>query len=161
RSRREVPPTGDRTDSDRGGAPAEPPDDACRPDAIAGLGTAATDRSAGPPAEGGAPSDPQQADEAAEGPHASPEQPRNGGERGPLELVSLGETMITKLRGILLDLDPGRFRPEAVPVEVLANPTAFHEKVIRPMLARHPVLARAEVRVSGRGVHVIIRFAEP
>jgi hypothetical protein len=89
------------------------------------------------------------------------EQLCNGGQVGPIEQVSLPEAMITSLRGILLDLDPARFRPEQVPLDVLANPARFYELVISKMLARHPVLAKAEVRVSGRGLHVIIRFEDP
>jgi hypothetical protein len=32
------------------------------------------------------------------------------------------------------------------------------ERVVRPWLERHPVLAKAEVRSSGRGLHAIIRL---
>jgi hypothetical protein len=75
--------------------------------------------------------------------------------------VSLPVTKITSLRGLLLDFDPDRFRPELVPAEALADPARFYRQVLAPMLARHPVLSRAEVRVSGRGVHGLIWFREP
>lgn len=89
------------------------------------------------------------------------EQLVNEGHSGPIQTVSLPEAVITSLRGILLDLDPGLFRDEVLPRKARAAPASFYAEVIRPMLQRHPVLAKAEVRDSGRGLHAILRFGQP
>ena len=73
----------------------------------------------------------------------------NGGETGPFEQVQLHEAMITSLRGFLLDFDPGRFRKAVVPIPVKKDPQKFYKKFLRTLLARHPVLNKAEVRISG------------
>ena len=88
------------------------------------------------------------------------EQLCNEGRSGPITKVSLPEVMITSIRGIMLDFDPSRFKPEWRSGE-LGNPISFFEELIGPMLARHPVLAKAEVRFSGQGLHVIIHFSDP
>jgi hypothetical protein len=89
------------------------------------------------------------------------EQLCNSGEIGPIEQVSLPLAAITSLRGILLDFDPDRFRRELLPYGGLASPDKFFVQLIRNMLAHHEVLNKAEVRSSGRGLHVIIRFRAP
>jgi hypothetical protein len=85
----------------------------------------------------------------------------NDGETGPAERLSLPEAMITSLRGILLDCDPKWIRKDFLPVPVRDNPTKFYTAFVRELLARHPVLSRAEVRLSGQGLHIIIWFRDP
>lgn len=89
------------------------------------------------------------------------EQLANDAQTGPIERVSLPEAMITRLNGILLDIDPGYFRPTIFGHDRPRDVETLYEKFIAPMLARHEVLAGAEVRHSGTGLHVVIRFAEP
>lgn len=89
------------------------------------------------------------------------EQLVNSGDVGPIERVSLPVEMTTSLRGILLDVDPGMFKPPWGDSNQVVDPTSFFNRVIEPMLARNAVLAKAEVRVSGRGLHVILRFENP
>jgi hypothetical protein len=84
----------------------------------------------------------------------SREQLVNGREVGPIDAVSLPLSMITSLHGIMLDLDPCRFRAELTWPLPSADPIALYDNVIRPMLGHESVLRRAEVRVSGRGLHV-------
>lgn len=85
----------------------------------------------------------------------------NGGQSGPIEAVQLPVEMITSLLGIMLDFDPDRFREDVVSRKVRADPVKFYKRFVRKMLARHPVFSKAEVRNSGRGLHVIIRFEKP
>jgi hypothetical protein len=85
------------------------------------------------------------------------EQLFNGRAVGPIERVQLAAVNITTLHGVLYDIDPGIF-VQSVDGE---QHGAFYERVLRPMLDRHPVLAAAEVRNSGRGLHVIPWFADP
>jgi hypothetical protein len=87
------------------------------------------------------------------------EQLYNDGEIGTIQQVSRPESMITSLRGILLDIDPGRLRKSVAAPDVLAHPDKLYKQVVREMLARDPVLNKAEVRVSGRGLHAILRFS--
>jgi len=89
------------------------------------------------------------------------EQLVNGREIGPITLVSLPEAMITSLHGVLFDVDPTSFRKAFTGIGRRINPEQFYREVIKPMLLRHPVLERAEVRISGTGLHMIIRLMEP
>jgi hypothetical protein len=69
--------------------------------------------------------------------------------------------MITSLRGILIDVDPDRFHKSVLPFVVTTDPIGLYETIVRPMLARHPVLGKAEVRVSGRGLHILLWLDPP
>src|SRR5207244_2347002 len=80
---------------------------------------------------------------------------------GPIEQVQLPHDAITLLRGIPLDIDPRQFRLEAVPPRTRKFPDKFYGEFLRTLLERHPVLKKAEVRNSGQGLHVIVRFTEP
>ncbi len=83
----------------------------------------------------------------------------NDREIGPVT-ISDPESIITRLHGILLDVDPLNYR-KSRGANVRSNPEKFYLRVIKTMLLRHAVLARAEVRLSGTGLHIIIWFAEP
>ena len=85
----------------------------------------------------------------------------NGGKVGVIERVSLPEDMITSLRGIMLDIDPGLFRRALVPDKVRNDSERFYKTIVQPWLRRHPVLSSAEVRATGRGLHVIINLSTP
>ena len=85
----------------------------------------------------------------------------NCGALGPLKQIQVSTERIVELRGILFDLDPDIFMAGSIVPTVPKDPAEFYEAVIRPMLDRHPVLAKAEVRNSGRGLHAILRFDEP
>ena len=89
------------------------------------------------------------------------EQPYNRGACGPIERVQLPEAMITSVRGIPLDFDPKLFRPEKVSAKARKDPALFSQTLVRPCLQRHPVLAKAERRVSGQGIHAILWFDRP
>jgi len=68
--------------------------------------------------------------------------------------------MITSLYGIMIDLDPRLFREQLTWPLSPSDPISLYENLIHPMLLRDPVLRRAEVRLSGQGLHVIIWFKE-
>jgi hypothetical protein len=89
------------------------------------------------------------------------EQLVNDRETGPIHLVSLPEINITKLHGVMLDFDPGLYRADALPPGTLDSPPAMLQHLADPWLKRHPLLDRAQVRDSGRGLHAILRFAQP
>ena len=85
----------------------------------------------------------------------------NCGAVGPVEQIQDSTKLIVSIRGILYDLDPDILTAGAILKAVPKDPAEFYAAVIRPMLDRHPVLAKAEVRSSGRGLHAILRFDEP
>jgi hypothetical protein len=89
------------------------------------------------------------------------EQLVNDRQSGPIAAVSVAEAGITRLNGILLDFDPDRLHPDLAPPSVLACPDQLWHGVVRAWLDRHPVFARAEVRSSGRGLHVIVWLSPP
>jgi hypothetical protein len=73
---------------------------------------------------------------------------------GPVKEIQLPKERITKLHGILADIDPGILRPDNPWFPPAATPRQFHGAT-RPVLDRHPVLMHAEVRASGSGLHLI------
>jgi hypothetical protein len=89
------------------------------------------------------------------------EQLVNDGTTGTITEVSLPEANITRLRGILSDVDPKLLRAPANNNINSNDPITVYQNVIMPMLVRHKVLAKAEVRMSGSGLHLILRFGEP
>lgn len=89
------------------------------------------------------------------------EQLYNECRKGSIKRVQVPEVMITSLSGILLDIDPLRFRRASVPPRSRLDPAKFYNRFMRKMLRRHPVLEKAEVRMSGTGLHIIMRFAKP
>jgi hypothetical protein len=89
------------------------------------------------------------------------EQPYNGREIGPFERVQLPTDLITSVDGIVYDIDLHLFRTDS-PVQVMiASRRKFYRTTLKPMLDRHPALAGAEVRDTGRGVHAIVWFDAP
>lgn len=89
------------------------------------------------------------------------EQLFNGGAIGPITHIQLPADQITTIRGIMLDIDPDLIRPSQLIPSVPTSPPEFYEQVVEPWLSRHPTLAKAEVRDTGRGVHVILRPGPP
>lgn len=89
------------------------------------------------------------------------EQLANNGAIGPVSQVSLPAHLITSLRGILIDIDPGMWTAVRHDPQLADHPDRFFERIVRRMTQRNPILARAEVRSSGRGLHVIVWLASP
>ncbi len=89
------------------------------------------------------------------------EQLYNDGKIGPITQVQLSEAEITSLHGLMLDLDLRLFRREVVPDCINDDAEAFYRLIVSKWLSHHPVLGKAEVRSSGNGLHVILRFDQP
>src|SRR4051812_408818 len=85
----------------------------------------------------------------------------NGREYGPIERVQLPTEAITTLHGINFDLDPPLFSPSPLTAGARASPRLFYNRTVSRWLTRHPTLARAEVRCTGRGMHVILWLDSP
>ncbi len=80
--------------------------------------------------------------------------------RGPVGAIQIPMEMITCLHGIMIDIDPHLLRADALPDGALESPAALYDLAVRAWLARHPVFAKAEVRSTGRGLHVLL-WIEP
>ena len=89
------------------------------------------------------------------------EQLVNQREIGPYQAVQLIAEQVTRLHAFFFDLDLHLIRPGPLVPGLEAGPAAFYEQTSRHWLARHPVLADAEVRNSGGGLHIIPWLAEP
>ena len=85
----------------------------------------------------------------------------NAGHTGPISQILVSADEVTKLRGILFDIDPAVLRPGSLLGQISLDPVELYEQTVKPWLTRHPVLRHCEVRVSGTGLHVILRLAEP
>jgi hypothetical protein len=85
----------------------------------------------------------------------------NDGPIGPISQIQLAADSITSVLGILFDLDPKLNRTSRLLPAVPLDPAEFYEAVASKWLSRHPVLAKAEVRNSGTGLHAILRFDQP
>jgi len=83
------------------------------------------------------------------------EQLVNEGLVGPIHEVSIPAEMITRLNGIMLDIDPSLWSRGAA-LGLRKEPAAFFENVVEPMLSRHSILSSAEARNSGTGLHIIV-----
>jgi hypothetical protein len=84
----------------------------------------------------------------------------NDGPVGPAGLVQVPTGRITRLDGLMLDLDPSLLAPGNPLFPPADEPREFFSR-IRPVLDRHPLLRHAEVRSSGRGLHLILTFDPP
>lgn len=80
---------------------------------------------------------------------------QNEGGTGSFADVQLPAERITKLNGIILDLDPKLLAPGNGIFEPDDSPRAFYDKIVNA-LGRHPLARSAEVRISGTGVHLIL-----
>jgi hypothetical protein len=84
----------------------------------------------------------------------------NEGLTGPAGLIQVPTERITRLRGILFDLDPTKLAAENPWFPPADDPRQFHAK-IEHVLQRHPLARHAEIRASGTGLHGIIWLAPP
>lgn len=89
------------------------------------------------------------------------EQLYNQGSVGLVEAISMPEAQITRLKGILLDIDCKFFKPSEIVPQPSVSPNQFYERYVVKWLERHPALSKAEVRNSGCGLHVLLWLDKP
>ena len=85
----------------------------------------------------------------------------NDGAIGPIGSIQVSTERVVSLRGIMFDIDPDLFLQGSLIAAIPQDAAEFYREIVKPMLDRHPVLKKAEVRMTGRGLHVILRFAKP
>lgn len=86
------------------------------------------------------------------------EQLFNEGATGDIASVSLPAVRITSVRGLLYDIDPTLLKFGNLLGAVPSGPAELYENSVRHWLQRHETLSKAEVRVSGVGLHVLLWF---
>jgi hypothetical protein len=86
------------------------------------------------------------------------EQLYNGGAVGPIDHVQISTERVTKLNGILFDLDPQNLRKGPLLPAISNDVQEFYEHCVQRWLANHPLLQHLEVRASGTGIHAILWF---
>ena len=89
------------------------------------------------------------------------EQLFNEGLTGPISHVQVSTERIAKLRGILFDIDPDILQSGLLLPQISLDPVELYEQTVKVWLDRHPTLRDCEVRMSGRGLHLILWFDEP
>ncbi len=85
----------------------------------------------------------------------------NSGDRGPAYVIARPVDEITAINGFMIDVDLKLLNPDVLGEPSLASPAAFYERHLCHWLDRDTVLAKAEVRDTGGGLHPILRLDEP
>jgi len=80
---------------------------------------------------------------------------------GPIKSVATSAERIYELHGLMYDIDPSVLRSGGLLGKIPHNPSELYQRVIGKLIDRSDVLRNAEVRNSGRGLHVILWFDEP
>ena len=89
------------------------------------------------------------------------EQLFNGGEVGPIAQIQVSTERITRLNGILFDIDPTNLREGPLLPALSQDPQAFYEQCVQRWLSNHPLLQHLEVLASGSGLHAILWLDPP
>lgn len=85
----------------------------------------------------------------------------NEREEGAITKVSLPEDRITSLHGIVFDIDVDLYQESRLIPQPNVSAQVFFEQTLATWLANDPVLTNAEVRYTGRNLHVLLWFDIP
>jgi hypothetical protein len=85
----------------------------------------------------------------------------NGRERGPAHAIAKPVEQIAAIRGFMFDVDTKLLDPDVLGESAVASAEQLYEQHVRHWLDRDKVLAKAEVRDTGGGVHVLLWLDEP
>lgn len=85
----------------------------------------------------------------------------NGRERGPANRIATKVEEVASIHAFMADLDCKILDPAVVGEECIRSPAALYDPHVRLWLDRDPVLAKAEVRDTGGGLHPILWLDEP
>lgn len=80
----------------------------------------------------------------------------NGRQQGTLREISIDLADIDQVHAFMIDIDCDLLRDDLFGADILKSPEKLYRKYIGPMLGAHPTLAKAEVRDSGHGLHVLL-----
>ena len=85
----------------------------------------------------------------------------NGRECGPAFTISRPVEQVSAIHGFMIDLDCGILDPAAVGQECVESADILYERHVQGWLDRDAVLAKAEVRNTGHGLHVLLWLGDP
>ena len=85
----------------------------------------------------------------------------NSGEQGPAYAIAKPVDQVTCINCFMIDLDCGILDPNVVGEAATQSADDLYEKCVCDWLGRDPVLAKAEVRNTGHGLHILLRLDEP
>ena len=85
----------------------------------------------------------------------------NGGDQGPAYAISKPVDQVSCINCFMIDLDCGILDPAVVGEAATQSADDLYEKFVRYWLDRDLVLAKAEVRNTGHGLHILLRLDEP
>lgn len=85
----------------------------------------------------------------------------NGGDRGPAFSIARPVDEIAAINGFMVDVDLKLLDPDVLGESSVASPAAFYDRHLCHWLDRDAVLAKAEARDTGGGVHVLLWLDEP
>lgn len=81
--------------------------------------------------------------------------------RGPANLITPKVEEVASIHAFMNDLDCKILDPAVVGEECVASSEMLYEKHVRHWLDRDPVLAKAEVRDTGGGLHIVLWLDAP
>ena len=82
----------------------------------------------------------------------------NSGEQGPAYAIAKSVDQVTCINCFMIDLDCGILDPNVVGEAATQSADDLYEKCVCDWLGRDPVLAKAEVRNTGHGLHILLRL---
>ena len=80
---------------------------------------------------------------------------------GPASRIALPVNQVASIHGFMIDIDLSHLAHDTLGGESLASVDAFYASHLGLWLDRDPVLAKAEVRDTGHGVHVLLWLDKP
>jgi hypothetical protein len=84
----------------------------------------------------------------------------NSGEQGPAYKIAKPVDQVSCINCFMIDIDCGILDPAVVGEAASQSADALYDEHVRMWLDRDPVLAKAEVRNTGHGLHVLLRLDE-
>ena len=85
----------------------------------------------------------------------------NGRECGPAFSIARPVDQVSAIHGFMIDLDCGILDPAVVGQECVESADILYERHVQGWLERDPVLAKAEARNTGHGLHILLWLDEP
>jgi hypothetical protein len=80
---------------------------------------------------------------------------------GPAHEIAVTVEEVAAIHGFMIDLDCGILNADVLGADAVTSAEVLYDKHVRHWLDRDPALAKAEVRDTGGGLHVLLWLDEP